>query len=420
MPDGEFVLHIWGPAFGLASIDAECLAAVTLVMQTVSREGWKKWQIVASSDPSVCSTNMLPALHHDGSWICGYRAISRYLKSTALTQSGHVIPQDPDAVAFSAWLSSKVAVLLDLSLYVSASNWSSVTRPAYSDILPWPLTWSIPPMLRRDAIQRAERQGFDNLDIDVESQKTAGGKGASFPTSFDWRLPSMEKKSVLGEMTPEQQASIKLYDFSREALDVISRESKSFLVDGHVSPEGCLAYAYIALLIKPDVPQPWIRNIVMSEYPKLVEFANSVDALNKSTASRVQISTRPRTKLAIAASLCHQLVQEIPELGNLYLQEWRENMLKSTASGRPKWPKRLIVNSAVAIGTLGSLYFYLRSFYPLGRPLYLWNSPSISRLGQFGELGAMLGIAMGGVQAAGGYSSLNQRPGVVEDVAIDL
>lgn len=46
-------LHVWGPAFSLPSIEAQCLATIaycTLVLPKGS------WELVASSDPSVSPT----------------------------------------------------------------------------------------------------------------------------------------------------------------------------------------------------------------------------------------------------------------------------------------------------------------------------------------------------------------------------
>jgi sorting and assembly machinery component 37 len=48
-------LHVWGPAFGLPSIDAECLAAIAYLRHCL---GDGEWVLVASSDTSVSPTSM--------------------------------------------------------------------------------------------------------------------------------------------------------------------------------------------------------------------------------------------------------------------------------------------------------------------------------------------------------------------------
>jgi hypothetical protein len=50
-------LHIWGPAFGLPSIDAECIATVAYCQRVVPKG---QWSLVTSYDTSVAPTGMLP------------------------------------------------------------------------------------------------------------------------------------------------------------------------------------------------------------------------------------------------------------------------------------------------------------------------------------------------------------------------
>jgi len=47
-------LHVWGPAFSLPSIEAQCLATIAYFNLTVPRDAWV---LVASSDPSVSPTS---------------------------------------------------------------------------------------------------------------------------------------------------------------------------------------------------------------------------------------------------------------------------------------------------------------------------------------------------------------------------
>ena len=43
-------LHVWGPAFGLPSIDPQCLAAIALLKLSLREDAWV---LVADHDPSV-------------------------------------------------------------------------------------------------------------------------------------------------------------------------------------------------------------------------------------------------------------------------------------------------------------------------------------------------------------------------------
>lgn len=47
-------LHVWGPAFGLPSIDAECLAAIAYLHTALPSS---EWRLVPSNDPGVDSSS---------------------------------------------------------------------------------------------------------------------------------------------------------------------------------------------------------------------------------------------------------------------------------------------------------------------------------------------------------------------------
>lgn len=46
-------LHVWGPAFSLPSIEAQCLAAIAYCSLALPKGSW---ELVATSDPSVSPT----------------------------------------------------------------------------------------------------------------------------------------------------------------------------------------------------------------------------------------------------------------------------------------------------------------------------------------------------------------------------
>jgi hypothetical protein len=49
-------LHVWGPAFGLPSIDAECIATIAYCQRVVPQG---QWSLVAEHDASVGTIGML-------------------------------------------------------------------------------------------------------------------------------------------------------------------------------------------------------------------------------------------------------------------------------------------------------------------------------------------------------------------------
>ena len=50
-------LHVWGQAFGLASIDPECLAIIAYLHNALPGS---EWRLIPSNDPSVSPSSMHP------------------------------------------------------------------------------------------------------------------------------------------------------------------------------------------------------------------------------------------------------------------------------------------------------------------------------------------------------------------------
>lgn len=88
-------LHIWGPGFGLPSIDAQCLSTVAYFIHCLRPA---EWRLIPSSDPSACPpskhpaylwdranaktqvSDELPALRVDSTWICGFQKIVDFIR----------------------------------------------------------------------------------------------------------------------------------------------------------------------------------------------------------------------------------------------------------------------------------------------------------------------------------------------------
>ena len=51
-------LHTWGPAFGLPSVDAQCLAAIAYFALALPDSGSQEWVLIPDSDPTIVPTSM--------------------------------------------------------------------------------------------------------------------------------------------------------------------------------------------------------------------------------------------------------------------------------------------------------------------------------------------------------------------------
>jgi len=165
-------LHVWGPAFGLPSIEPECIATVAYCQRVIPKGDWT---LVAEHDPTVGATESLPILFDDDvATASGFEDIVAYLRNhPAVTNDLDVnlsSRQQIDRTAFITFLQSTATPLIDLSLYVSAENYNTATSSAYTAILPWYANYTVPPKRRDLARARTAHMGLSSLDVDTTAE----------------------------------------------------------------------------------------------------------------------------------------------------------------------------------------------------------------------------------------------------------
>ncbi|MCJ1251141.1 hypothetical protein MMC30_008372 [Trapelia coarctata] len=288
-------LHIWGPAFGLPSIDPECLAAVAYFTQAVPLG---RWVLVAGQDEGASEIRELPALRDGSTTVTGFPNIVEHLRIISSGQwdlDAHLAPmQKADCLAFSTLLTTHAAPLLDLSLYISSQNYTTTTRPAYTCLLSFPATWIIPPKRRSAAKGRSAHLGLSSLDLDSTSpdpQTAASAPAAAaateaLPASLRNSKPN-DKKSVSAAIrNPETASRIRLEALTQRVLEPLSallwstsetvnqqEEKGPFLLSSErPSTLDCLALGYLALFLVPDVPLPFLSRTLKERYPNLADY----------------------------------------------------------------------------------------------------------------------------------------------------
>ncbi|KLU82632.1 hypothetical protein MAPG_01703 [Magnaporthiopsis poae ATCC 64411] len=394
-------LHVWGPAFGLASIDAECLAAIAYLKYVA---GPGDYELVATS-PSAVPTNHLPAVHNtlSGEWASGFQGVLGLIHAATTTtetggrgpRAGHRWPSldsrlnlPPAAVADSTahcvFLTAHAAPLLALSLYVSSANWSGATRPAISQVLPFPLGWSEGPARRRAMSRRAEHLDFSDLDTDRDAADPDAiprdAAARSFiPASLQ---PSRSRGGVSSSMTPEAKARFRLEAAAASVLDVLSAclgtgaDAAPGLGEGWLQgpwahhqdqDEGCsgsggggrppssfecLAFGYLALMAVPTLPRPWLREIVGQKHADLAAFVDDARAAwfsvepsqlpwaSDEPASFYSFSSSsPKSLLGVAARLVAGCMASLPSGMGTQWSAWRrerQHLEAHEGSGRKK------------------------------------------------------------------------------------
>ncbi|PFH56436.1 hypothetical protein XA68_16518 [Ophiocordyceps unilateralis] len=370
-------LHVWGPALGLASIDAECLAAIAYFRNALPDS---RWHLIPSSDPSLNPHHRLPSLHHDGVWVSGYRQIVDHLAPLADLDRHLTADHQAHVAGLSAFLSDHASSLVDLSLYVSAANWSATTRPAYSAILPFPLTWTLPPLIRAEAISRVHHLGLAELDPDLASSpghfRSLNVGRDALPEALRKRVPITTTTTVRHEMTPEQATAIRLSALVNDCLSVLERllessTSSHFLPhsEASVSSLDCLAYGYLALMLKPDVPRAFLRDWFLARGPRLTEF---IDVMTPTELPWLTPEPSHRTLIGYGVRFFDSVIRNIPTLGDLYADEVRLRARRGIR-GLDRRMLTLVAGLTAAGLAVGCAFHAYRSLQPFGAASQVWR-----------------------------------------------
>lgn len=307
--------------------------------------------------------------------------------------------QRADALAYETYLTSRLTTLLDLSLYASATNWAATTRPAYSSILHFPLTWTVPPALRASAIRRVERFGFSDLDADGRRDEEEEEEDEA--PAFRWK-GLLGRRKVVDAMSAEQMVGIRLYSFAKDTLEEVQGGiGKVVFVEGEVEEEGFsrttwLLYACLALIVVPDVPQAWLRTLLHSEFPNLVRLYEKVrdSASEKATTATTVVAPYEVSAVSITRHFLHHVIEAVPTLGDIYAREWRR-LASMNASSLDTRSSALLSAALFVAPALMYGYQAWRGLPPWGSPSHVWSVDRLRNargLGRYGEIGAMLDL----------------------------
>ncbi|KAF3480611.1 uncharacterized protein GIQ15_05958 [Arthroderma uncinatum] len=280
-------LHVWGPAFGLPSIDPQCLATIAYFSLAVGQKNSgpeEEWVVVADSDPGNVPTHELPALWTGTRWISRFRNIVDYLKQYSNGEwdlDGLMSEKEKaDCAAFSSFVESYGQPLIDLSLYVSSENYYAITSPAYGSLLQWPNQWILPPRLRTMAKTRTEHLGLSSLDLDAaeeeQQEKASGRQPPSASSQIPKSLATKSRETISGLLSKTSQQNRIRLDGITEAfvgpLEELLGGKGYLLADKTPCSLDCLALGYLSLAIVPAAPSPWLREGVHKYSPRLVRY----------------------------------------------------------------------------------------------------------------------------------------------------
>lgn len=182
--------------------------------------------------------------------------------------------------------------VLDVNLYVSSDNYHRATKPAFTKILPWYANYLVPPRRRHAAQSRTEHLGVSSADPDIHgsvidsqpSGSALGGLSLSSSTSpSSSRKTSHEKHADLARAFRLKAIA----DAFLEPLDAALADKTYLLDTARPAAVDCIAYAYLALILRAETPSRWAADALRTGFPRLEAYAARLrDVLDLDQESR--------------------------------------------------------------------------------------------------------------------------------------
>ncbi|RWA10123.1 hypothetical protein EKO27_g4974 [Xylaria grammica] len=350
----SFQLHVWGPAFGLESIDAECLAAIAAFRHIFHRDDWS---LIASNDTSL---NPDPGGRSPGILF---------------------VPQHP-----RIWFSSVITVRVTQCLG-GAHKTGIFGAPTI------PLTWTIPTAIRAAAVEKADYLGMGFLAAEAEADEAAAKSGAETTSTGFLRL--RQQLGPRKSLQPEQTAAIRFGQLADDFFTTLDdlRGSRRYLL-GTPSPSSLdfLTYGYLALM-RVQTPYPILARSLRAKSRPTMQFLQMMESESQEyVLPRQESSPRglPRTMCVFADGA----IESIAGAGESW-RRWRRGGIKSDEGEEVQDSGSTLAavgSAVVGLAVVGAAVF-LRGLSPFGASTHRFEAPKQETgLYRFGEVGAMLDV----------------------------
>ncbi|KAK6340936.1 hypothetical protein TWF696_009250 [Orbilia brochopaga] len=274
-------LHVWNRAFGLPSLDPECLAAIAFLSIAIPHD---LWVLVESNNAGLSPNGALPALKDGARWIAGFDAIIEYVNTKSSGRSNidrSLSPlQRAQITAYRSFIRKTCQPIVSLSLYVTPKNWVTVTRPLYSTFIRFPLQYEIP----HTHHTRAATLTAHLAPLVRELGSTGEDDAAKQPVSTSFANLTAGSKSSQEKDAAEEKITtrVKLRNLLADVLDPIREKLRAGQHRNHLlggsgpTTVDCLLVGYLSLLVYPDLPASWAKEIMQREFADIVQYTDAL------------------------------------------------------------------------------------------------------------------------------------------------
>jgi len=203
-------------------------------------------------------------------------------------------------------------------------------------------------------------------------------------------------------VSAEQKARDRLAAVVAEVLHVLDglKDGKRWFLGDSGDNSGpttldCLAFGYLALMLAPDLPRPWLGDSIRRRYPDLVSFVNDVRAsCFNGMVTTLPWSPKPAHDSAVNVALRfgRGAVQSIPGVGEEWQRRWdgRGAGQKGESDGGAAADLVVASGGLLAAAALVAGFVFRKDIPAFGAPIQRWERPQAGLRG-FGAVGAMFG-----------------------------
>ncbi|KAF3915884.1 Metaxin-1 [Arthrobotrys entomopaga] len=274
-------LHVWNRAFGLPSLDPECLAAIAFLSTAIPQD---LWVLVESNNINLSPNGALPALKDGSRWIGGFDSIVSYLSSRSSGRSdidrNLSRIQKAEAVAYRSFIRQTCLPIISLSLYITSRNWVQVTRPLYSTFIQFPIQYEIPHSHHARAISTTSH--LTSLIRDLAAEEHSSPIEPISAAIAGITTSTTKTKSSDTKETEKITTRVKLRNFVADFVDPIREKlnRRNYFFGGN-SPTtvDCLLVGYLSLLVYPDLPSSWAKEIMQQEFADVILYVENLKSV---------------------------------------------------------------------------------------------------------------------------------------------
>ena len=268
-----------------------------------------------------------------------------------------------------------------------------LTRPAYSALLPFPLTWTIPTAIRAAAVEKAESLGMGYIAAEAEADEAASQSAAETTSTGFLRL--RQQLSPRRSLQPEQTAAIRFQQLADDFFTTLDelRGSENHLL-GTSSPSSLdfLTYGYLQLM-QAQTPFPILARSLAAKNRPSVQFLQVMKAQSQGYVlprKEPKAQGLPRTMFVFADGA----IKSIAGAGESW-RRWRRGGIRTDQGEQTQSSTQALVAIGGVIAGLAAAgaAVILRGIPPFGAATHRFKAPKEEKgLHRFGEVGAMLDI----------------------------